>query len=123
MVVIYGFSGVGEIAANFCDDVGIDYLVVDDANDFKKASKLDSRFTTLDKALQENINIFLISLLSTDIALKIKQKLLGLGVNKNKIKHFHVDNYRQSMKYLIPQFLGGGGRIKLYNHGLMTPLS
>ena len=111
MVVIYGFSGVGEIAATFCEDAGIDYFVIDDGNDFKEASKLDSRFTTLDKVLKKEIDVFLISIMNTDTAHKMKKKLLSFGIDENKVKHFHVESYRGSMKYLIPEFLGGGGKM------------
>lgn len=100
-VLIYGFGWSGQSMLKLCEKIGFACDVVDDGLDISLTN--DMRFIEF-SSIEKIYDIYLICVVEEQVASKMANKLINLGVDESKIKYFRDFSYREKMSYLVDKY-------------------
>lgn len=100
-VLIYGFGWSGQSMLKLCEKIGFACDVVDDGLDISLTN--DMRFIEF-SSIEKIYDIYLICVVEEQVASKMANKLINLGVDESKIKYFGDFSYREKMSYLVYKY-------------------
>lgn len=108
-VLIYGFGWSGQSALSLFSAIGFDCVIVDDRLDCETIQ--DARFLTLQNALSQSFDLYLVCIVNVAIADRVATNLCKQGILKEKIKYFQTYKYKAKMSHLLKHFFGSSKEV------------